>query len=361
MDKIPFSKDELKKTRDYGSYHGLTTPIPPKENLLRAIHHNNPLWIPLRSDEVFFTPRIIPDNIARAFVMESKPYDGPVGGKDMFGVEWEYIPVAGGSMVRPGKPLLENACGWKSAVSFPDVDSWDWETSAEENSSYRTEERYVVSWMFTGYFERLISFMEFENAAVALIDEDQAPAVKELFQALTELYKKILYRLKKYFNIDAVFFHDDWGSQKSSFFSPAVCREMIAPYLKQLVDYCHDISVVFDFHSCGHIENLVPIMIECGVDKWAGQPMNDKAKLIQMYGDKLLIGSTDDISAPPGCLPRSPEEYAARAAQHMQIYGAGLPDKLFYLMSVTYQDDMIAAFYEAGRKILCGTDDRESK
>ena len=96
MDKIPFSKDELKKTRDYGSYHGLTTPIPPKENLLRAIHHNNPLWIPLRSDEVFFTPRIIPDNIARAFVMESKPYDGPVGGKDMFGVEWEYIPVAAG-------------------------------------------------------------------------------------------------------------------------------------------------------------------------------------------------------------------------------------------------------------------------
>jgi hypothetical protein len=23
------------------------------------------------------------------------------GGKDMFGIEWEFIPVAGGSMVRP--------------------------------------------------------------------------------------------------------------------------------------------------------------------------------------------------------------------------------------------------------------------
>lgn len=355
MDTIPFSENELQKVKNYGRYHGLNTPITPKENLLRAIHHDHPLWIPIRSDEVFFTPRILPDNIARAFVMESQPYNGPVGGKDMFGIEWEYIPVAGGSMVRPGKPALENACDWKQTISFPDVDSWDWETSEKENIQYKTEERYVVSWIFTGYFERLISFMEFENAAIALIDDEQKDAVKELFQALTDLYEKIILRLKRHFNIDAIFFHDDWGSQKSSFFSPDICREMIAPYLKQLVEFCHRNSVVFDFHSCGHIENLVPVMVECGVDKWAGQPMNDKAKLIQLYGDRLLIGSTDDISAAPGSPALTPQEYAARVEKHMKKYGAWLPEKPFYLMSVTYEDDMIAAFYEAGRKLLCGT------
>jgi hypothetical protein len=36
-----------------------------------------------------------------------KPEEG--GGKDIFGLEWEYIPSAGGSMVRPGKPYLEDA------------------------------------------------------------------------------------------------------------------------------------------------------------------------------------------------------------------------------------------------------------
>jgi hypothetical protein len=38
----------------------------------------------------------------------------------------------------------------------------------------------------------------------------------------------------------------------------------------------------------------------------------------------------------------------------MDIYARWLPEKPFYIMSVTYNDDMIAAFYEAGRKLLCG-------
>jgi hypothetical protein len=277
-----------------------------------------------------------------------------VGGKDMFGVEWEYLPVVGGSMVRPGNPVLEDANDWKEVIKFPDVDSWDWEGSAKENACYRTDDRYVVSWMFTGFYERLISFMEFENAAVALIDEEQKDAVKELFQALTDLYKDIIGRLKKYFNIDAIFFHDDWGGQKDPFFSNAMCSEMIAPYIRQVVDFCHSIDVIFDFHSCGHIETMVPIMIDCHVDKWAGQTMNDKAKLIEDYGDRILIGSTDDISPAPNEVPLTPEQYKERVRKHMDIYARWLPEKPFYIMSVTYNDDMIAAFYEAGRKLLCG-------
>jgi hypothetical protein len=27
----------------------------------------------------------------------------------MFGIEWEYVPQVGGSMVRPGKPFVEDA------------------------------------------------------------------------------------------------------------------------------------------------------------------------------------------------------------------------------------------------------------
>jgi hypothetical protein len=37
----------------------------------------------------------------------------------MFGIEWEYIPAAGGSMVRPGKPFLEDANEWKEKVVGP--------------------------------------------------------------------------------------------------------------------------------------------------------------------------------------------------------------------------------------------------
>ncbi len=42
------------------------------------------------------TPRINPDNAARAYVFEAEPFTPilePV--KDMFGIEWEFIPKVG--------------------------------------------------------------------------------------------------------------------------------------------------------------------------------------------------------------------------------------------------------------------------
>ena len=45
-----------------------------------------------------FSPRVIPDAIARSFVFEGTPFDpNKGGGPDMFGMMWEYVPVAGGS------------------------------------------------------------------------------------------------------------------------------------------------------------------------------------------------------------------------------------------------------------------------
>lgn len=326
--------------------------LTPRENLLRAIHHENPEWIPLRSDEIMFCPRIIPDNIARAWVLEQKKYDGPVGGKDMFGIEWDYIPTVGGSMVRPGNPALADISDWKKVIQFPNIDAWDWEGSAKENEEYLNTDKYIVSWIFTGMFERLISFMDFEESLVALIDEDEQDDVKELFQALADFYKKYVTYLKKYYNIDAIFFHDDWGGQKASFFSVDTCREMIAPYLKQIVDKCHEIGVVFDFHCCGKIENLVPVMIECGMDKWAGQPINDKDMLIRKYGDKILIGSIDTVTPSPGTCEEMEKELEEKAKAYMDKYKDIVPEKLFYVNNFVSSETVQNVLHEAGKKLL---------
>ncbi|MCD8196970.1 MAG: methyltransferase [Lachnospiraceae bacterium] len=350
--KTPFSEDELKKTGSYGAYSKLNTPITPKENLLRAIRHQDPLWIPLKSDELIFCPRIIPDNVARAWVFEQKPHENNTGGKDMFGIEWVYVPQVGGCMVKPGNPTLTDISEWKTVLHFPDFDSWDWEQSAAENAEYVNTDRYLVTWIFSGLFERLISFMDFENALVALIDEDQQDDLKDLFQALVDMYKDLFSRLKKYFHVDAVFFHDDWGGQKSPFFSVDTFREMIAPYIKQLVDYCHSIDLVFDLHSCGKIEMLIPSIIECGVDKWAGQPLNDKKELIRKYGDKILIGSTDTLHPTPDSAVPPMDELQHIVSDYMDEYGSKLPDNPFFLMNHVPDDDVIAAFYAEGRKRL---------
>lgn len=193
-------------------------------------------------------------------------------------------------MVRPGDPAVKDISHWEDYVTKPDIDSWDWEGSAKVNAPLISNYFPMNTWIFTGFFERLISFMDFENAALALIDEDQQEHVHRLFSYLADLYNRIIDRAAKSFNLSVIYFHDDWGSQRSPFFSLETCEEMIVPYLKRVVDHVHELGLIFNFHSCGCINMLVPAMIKAGVDIWSGQPMNDFEGNYEKYGKEITLG-----------------------------------------------------------------------
>ena len=54
-----------------------------------AMMNRKPIWQVTGLDSRIFTPRILPDNVARAFVLEARPFDAEKdgGGKDIFGNE----------------------------------------------------------------------------------------------------------------------------------------------------------------------------------------------------------------------------------------------------------------------------------
>lgn len=327
--------------RSYPRFH---TPISPKENWMRAMKHQKPLWFPMRSDCVNFTPRCVPDNVARVFVNDGGPATSTSGGKDMFGIEWVYVPVARGSMVKPGMPALENIEDWEAVLTFPDIESWDWAGNAELSKAYLDSDRIKEAWIFTGYFERLISFMDFENAAVAMIDEDQKDEVHRLFQALTDLYLKIIQKHKQYFGIDSLFFHDDWGGQRSPFFSIATCREMLVPYFKQLVAFCHENDIIFHFHNCGKNELLLPAIVECGIDCWSGQPINDKLMLRDLYGDRLMIGISNPVT-----VDSSDAEIEEFAQYLMKTFWPTMAERPVYLDETRCVPKLRERLYELSR------------
>ncbi|MDR0812619.1 MAG: methyltransferase [Oscillospiraceae bacterium] len=271
-----------------------------KHEAFKASVERKPWWqVTQAVDARMFTPDIIPDNVARALVMEMPGPNGPRQfadheyNKDMFGVEWEYIAQVGGSMVRPGKPFLEDIEEWYDKVVWPDIDAWDWAGSAKKNNgTYLTHESYNQMWFQTGYFERLISLLEFENALMAIFDEDSQEHVHKFFDKLTDLYIRIFDKaIETYPELHAVFFHDDWGSQKAPFFSPAVCEEMIVPYMKRLTEHLHSKGLFCEVHSCGNNYKQVPNYIAAGWDAWAPQLMNDSYKIYDDFGDKLLIAT----------------------------------------------------------------------
>ena len=302
MKIIPFDSSEMKISGTFPNFYTgeavakYTTPVTSKENVIAAFE-GHPYWQPSPADFGFFSPPIIPDTFARGLRIDSAtPVDQlkptPKGGRDMFGVEWEYVEQVGGSMVRPGHPLMVNANEWREKIVWPDIDSWDWETlAATYNPVLKEREEFIYIEFCNGaWFERLISFMDFENAALALIDEEQTEAVKELFERTTDLYCRLVDKFCTYIEgFEAFDVHDDWGSQRAPFFSEDTARKLIVPYMRKLTDHIHSKGKYAIFHSCGHIESRVSCILDAGWDCWWPQLMNNGKEIYEKYGDKLLV------------------------------------------------------------------------
>lgn len=296
-----FDPKELETTEIKKGYYGqipvYNYPVTPKEAMW-AMLKRQPIWQTTGSELAVFTPLCLPDNIARAFIFEERPFDpNNGGGPDMFGIEWEYVPMAGGSMVRPGKPFMEDANEWYDKLVWPDPTKWDWKGTAEANKNFLKSDKYISFWIMNGWYERLISFMDFEGAIMALADEDQQDAVKELFDKLSDLYIQMIDLALEYMpEIDGFCIHDDWGAQKETFFSPATAEEMIVPAMKKVTDHIHSKGRHAELHSCGQNYKQVPNYIKAGWDLWNPQPMNDTHRIYEEYGDKLIIGVVPEMS-----------------------------------------------------------------
>lgn len=268
------------------------TPVTPKENLLRVLRGETPCWIPFKSDMQSFAPRIFPDNVVTGLVVDQEPplTLADYGGKGWFDTEWVYVEQVGGATTVPGRPQLTDVNEWKEKLIFPDVSTYGWEESRKANEGFFDPERCVCLHMLTAYWERLMAFMDVEDAAVSMIDEDCMEGVHGLFGALTDLYIKTVDYCFEAYHPEIVLWHDDWGTQRAPFFTVETLDEMIIPHLTRLVSHIHKKEMYFELHSCGMNEQNVPLMIKAGVDMWNGQPMNDKKKLAQLYGRDIMLG-----------------------------------------------------------------------
>ena len=129
-------------------------PVTPKEAYIAAMK-GDPIWQLSGFEVKMFAPAVNPENISRGMVMEANaipPQEGYV--KDMFGIEWIFVPSAGGSIERTDVPHpFEDANDWKDVLQFPDIDSYDWEGSAKANNgTYLKPDRFNTVWVQNGFW-----------------------------------------------------------------------------------------------------------------------------------------------------------------------------------------------------------------
>ncbi len=334
MSMQAFSNDEMEVSKTIKvrrkDFEFFRTPISSRENIQRLYEGKTPMWIPFTNEMINFKVDCDPENVAR----------GPSGGVDGWGVEWVWEGM--GAMVRPGAPKVPDITEWEKYVTPPDPDAWDWAGCRERAEGQFDPDRML--WVTVGscLFERLIAVMDFSNAAMALIDDDQKEGTHRFFRAVTDARLKYYRQIKRWFDPYVVNFNDDWGSQRAEFFSVDTAKEMLVPYVKEAGDLVHQLGMRFDLHCCGFVEHFVPLFIEEGFNSWGGQPLNDKAKLKRMYGDQMIF--THGLYLPETASDQEIEESVARFMADI-----GEDNRLFYSDSST-DPRVRRAMYIASRK-----------
>ena len=188
---------------------------------------------------------------------------------------------------------------WRNYVKAPSVEFSDeaWAPFVEAANQIDRSEYFVTVSMIPGIFEQCHYLMGMEDCLVNFYEEPEA--MHELIDYLTEWELRYAEQLVKHLYPDAVFHHDDWGSQISTFLSPAMFEEFYAPAYKKLYGYYKANGVeVICHHSDSYAATLVPAMIDMGIDIWQGvMQSNNIPELIEKYGGKItFMGGIDSAT-----------------------------------------------------------------
>lgn len=256
-----------------------------RENYLKLYRHEIPSYVPADGP----VDIIVPPGEHGA---DGEP-EGSTG-DDWFGVNWTVTKAVGfdAGTPTPGIHRLHDITEWKSEHVIPTkefMDTFDWQGFCEIFTANWNREEHISTFLFpAGFFERLHHLMPFEEALCAFYDEPEL--LHEFFDALLEYKKYVIGKIKEYANPDVIIFFDDYGTAKNMFLSEEMWLEFIAPRLKKVIDYCHELGLIFEMHSCGYITPLVKHMVEMGIDSIQPlQAMNDVSMIKKQFGDKIVI------------------------------------------------------------------------
>lgn len=226
--------------------------------------------------------------------IDLKNFDPHGTGADAWGVMWTNqgpSPMIDGNTVAKNFRLFEDVAEWKQHVKFPKFPRFVLKMIFKgmlKGMAVNRKEHVVSCLMLSGAFERVNQMVGFENALCAFYECPDE--MKELLNAIADYKIKCIELAHKTLKPEIIHMHDDWGTNDNMFFSPEIWREFIKPIEKRYVEKIHSLGMLYMHHSCGYIQQIIPDLVELGVD--AINPMmvsNDMDKLMEEYGDKITF------------------------------------------------------------------------
>jgi uroporphyrinogen decarboxylase len=115
---------------------------------------------------------------------------------------------------------------------------------------------------------------------------DHPGFVRELLEAIAEYNLAQAGKALEY-DIDAIYFGDDWGMQRGLQMGPKIWHEFIYPVLKRMYAFVRDAGRYVMIHSCGDVDELFDDLIEIGLNcfnPFQPEVMDVKALMKQYRG-----------------------------------------------------------------------------
>lgn len=147
----------------------------------------------------------------------------------------------------------------------------------------------------SGILENVMWIMGYEGLSIALYDEPDL--VKAMFDRVGSLLLACYEAAADMDGVGGAFFGEDMGFKTATMISPEALRTYLFPWIKKIVDVCHEHGKFFILHACGNLEEVMDDLIDyVGID--AKHSFEDAiepvASIKKRYGHRVgIIGGVD--------------------------------------------------------------------
>ncbi|MHB8972265.1 MAG: uroporphyrinogen decarboxylase family protein [Pirellulaceae bacterium] len=178
--------------------------------------------------------------------------------QDVFGVVWDRsVDKDIGNVEGHVLPAPTQA-----GYSFPDP--LDPRFFADISSKIaRFPDRFRVFQIGFSLYERAWTMRGMENLAIDFLDHPTF--VHDLLTTIADYNIRQVQQALKY-DIDAVYFGDDWGQQHGLQMGPTIWRTFILPQLRRMYATVREAGKFVMIHSCGDVDELFEDLVAAGVN-----------------------------------------------------------------------------------------------
>lgn len=184
----------------------------------------------------------------------------------------------------------------------------------------------IIGVLWAAHFQDTCASFGMETALVNMLTNPELyEAVNERVLAFYLKAAEIFYKSARG-RVHAVLIGNDMGSQRGLMLSPELIRRFVLPGCRRLVEQAHSYGIKVIYHSCGSIREIIPDLIECGVD--VIHPIQalaagmDADSMKASFGAKVsFCGGVDTQEL---LVHGSPEEVARRVDELRRLFPTGL-------------------------------------